>query len=132
MSDESEDRLVTLRECGNAFEAESLAIVLRDRGIDAWVFEHPGDLQMGSVSKIPLRVRASELEEAKSALEANIADSVDIDWDEVVGADGESSSSRSQRSGPRMPIAAKIGWLVAVILVILSLLAGGVILMYGP
>lgn len=83
----SDKDLVTLIVGQSEFEANLLAIVLRDNGIDAVVFSsaHLGigvPLSHGRFG-VPLQVRKEDVEEARRILLENRRDSIDIDWDEL-------------------------------------------------
>ena len=87
-----EKDLVTLIVAQSEFEANILAIVLRDHGIDAVVFSsaHLGigvPLSHGRFG-VPLQVRNEDVEEARKILLENRRDSIDIDWDEL-GLEGD-------------------------------------------
>lgn len=82
-----EKDLVTLIVPQSEFEANLLAIVLHDHGIDAVVFSsaHLGTgvpLSHGRFG-VPLQVCREDVEEARQILLENRRDSVDIDWDEL-------------------------------------------------
>ncbi len=67
-----------------------------------------------------VQVRRADLDTARAILLANRRDSIDIDWDHVdVGT--ESRIDDGSRQGGT-PLLARIGWLVAVTLVVLGLL----------
>ena len=75
--------LVTLTTAPTEFEANLLAIVLKDHGIEAFVFASPGSalgvqLSGGTVG-VPLQVREDDLVEAQQILASNKRDSIDID-----------------------------------------------------
>ena len=84
--------LVTLVVPQSEFEANLLAIVLRDHGIDAVVFAcaHLGigvPLSHGRFG-VPLQVCREDVEEARQILLDNRRDSIDIEWDEL-GFEGD-------------------------------------------
>ena len=99
------DPLVQAVVAPSEFAAQTKAAVLQDEGIEAFVFSAERSWTGGlgispSGAGVPVWVRRSMLERAQSALQQRIADSVDLDWDEVdVGepetADAESSSISS-------------------------------------
>jgi hypothetical protein len=112
--------LVTIVTPQTEFEANILAIVLRDNGIDAFVFALPAigigvNLSHGTVG-VPLQVRQEDVEVAKQILIDNKRNSIDIDWDEL----GLSGSDEIQDRFRPMPITAQIAFFCAV----LALLAG--------
>jgi len=115
--------LVTLVSPQTEFEANILAIVLRDNGIDAFVFGSSGSGMGVSFSSgglgIPLQVREEDVEHARQVLLDNKRHSIDIDWDELeyVGTEEEPYVVK------QMPITARIGFFFAV----LALLAGLVV-----
>lgn len=114
------DDLVTIVTPQTEFEANILAIVLRDHGIDAFVFASAGlalgvNLSGGTVG-VPVQVKRDELAKAKQILIENKRHSVDIDWDEL-----ESVGSDNTPFEPTlMPITARIAFFC----VILALIAG--------
>ncbi|MBC8202803.1 MAG: DUF2007 domain-containing protein [Planctomycetes bacterium] len=79
--------LVTLMTVPSEFEANLLAIVLKDNGIEAFVFASSasgiGVSFSGGTIGIPLQVRADDVAKATQVLAANKRDSIDIDWDEL-------------------------------------------------
>ncbi len=111
--------LVTLVSPRTDFEANILAIVLRDHGIDAFVFSSSAlgigvGFSSGSVG-VPLQVRRDDVEKAREILLENKRHSIDIDWHEIEsGGEGEPYIARP------MPITARIAFFC----VVLSLLAG--------
>lgn len=112
--------LVTLVSPQTEFEANILAIVLRDNGIEAYVFSDPGATFGVSFSSgtlgFPLQVPREKLETARLVLLENKRHSIDIDWDEL-----ELGGSDTTPYEPKlMPISARI----AFFFVILALIAG--------
>jgi len=79
--------LVTVLTPPTEFEANVLAIVLRDHGIDAHVFAVPiigvGIPLSGGTFGVPLQVPSGDLERAKKILADNKNHSIDIDWDSM-------------------------------------------------
>ena len=77
--------LVTVVTPPTEFEANVLAIVLKDHGIDAHVFAVPiigvGIPLSGGTVGVPLQVPSNDLERAKKILSDNKNHSIDIDWD---------------------------------------------------
>ena len=77
------------------FEANLLAIVLRDNDIEAFVFGSSasgiGVPFSGGTIGIPLQVRQDDVDKAAQVLAANKRNSIDIDWDELelAGSDVE-------------------------------------------
>jgi len=100
--------LATLCTPPSEFEANLLAIVLRDNGIEAFVFASPaagiGVSFSGGKLGVPLQVRTEDLEKARHTLAANRRDSIDIDWDEL-GLEGGNWPANLR---PGMPLAAKL------------------------
>ncbi len=94
------------------FEAQTKAALLRDEGIDATV--QPGAPSWtGHLSVSPggggssVWVRAADLDRARTLLQTRIADSVDIDWDEVDV--GEREDSLPLTPVGRMPLLIRVG-----------------------
>ena len=124
MSPEREDDLVVLIRTGGDGEAFALAALLDEAGIEALVVEYTppgltGVLGPGLAGAV-LRVREGDRERARRVLED--AASVDIDWDEVDLGDRDDRLPL-HRPG-RMPIAARIAFVVAVIVVAAGVVAG--------
>jgi len=111
--------LVTLFCPPTEFEANVLAIVLKDNGIDAFVFATPTigvgvGLNAGRLG-VPLQVKREDLEMARRILLDNKQHSIDIDWGEPeIGDDDYSEFPKP------MPITARIAFFF-VVLAILSL-----------
>jgi len=111
--------LVTLFCPPTEFEANVLAIVLKDNGIEAFVFATPTmgvgvGLNAGRLG-VPIQVKREDLEMARQILLDNKQHSVDIDWNELgVGDDDDSVFVPKP-----MPIAAK----VALVFVVLAFVA---------
>ena len=116
-----EEDLVTLIVPQSEFEANILAIVLRDHGIDAFVFSsaHLGigiPLSHGRFG-VPLQVRRENVEEARQILLANRRNSIDIDWDEL----GFEGSEDDRYEVTTMSIAAMISFYCAIMAVLAGL-----------
>ena len=81
------DDLITILTPATEFEANVLAIVLRDHDIEAYVFAVPivgiGVPLSGGTIGVPLQVPKHDLEHAKKVLIENKQHSIDIDWDEL-------------------------------------------------
>lgn len=118
------DELVTLLTRPTEFEAHSIVIVLRDAGIDAFAMGSlHGSLPLSQRQfSVPVQVRRTDVERATEVLKQNVADSVDLDWDQVDVGDRVDSLPLTERRG--MPLLAKIGFAVAAIVIIAMLLAG--------
>jgi len=101
------DDLVTLITPPTEFEANLLAIVLQDNGVEAKVFAIPtvgiGIPLSGGLQGVPLQVRASDVEKARQILLENKRHSVDIDWDEL-----ELSGSEEPFKGRGIPLYVKV------------------------
>lgn len=79
------DDLVTLVTKSNEVEAATVVAVLKERGIEAVMFDalHGMWPLSARFPGVPVQVRRRDLERAAAALQKNIEDSVDLDWDEV-------------------------------------------------
>lgn len=107
--------LVTLICPQTEFEANVLAIVLRDHGIEAFVFATPAigvgvGLSSGWMG-VPLQVKKEDVEIARQVLLDNKRHSIDIDWDELQ-MPGEDNLEYDSRP---MPITARIAFFFAVL-----------------
>ena len=113
--------LVTLLTASSEFEANLLAIVLRDHNIEAFVFASPASgigisFSNGTLG-VPLQVKSDDVEEAKLVLASNKRDSIDIDWDEL-----ELAGSISDVHKPAtMRLPAKIAFTVTAIVLLTGL-----------
>ncbi len=125
------DQLVTLTTATSEFTAHLLLAILEDAGIDAFTFGSTGTT-LGVTGQstnprwgVPVQVRRRDLDRARSTLQANRRDSVDIDWDMVdVGAEVQGTGQHA--GGP--PVAARFAWMVAVTLVLIGLIAAVIVL----
>ncbi len=79
------DALQTVAQAESEFEAHTIATVLKEAGIDAYVFgQLSHTMPMGKVfTQVPVQVKADDVERAQEALQQRQEDSVDLDWDEV-------------------------------------------------
>ena len=107
--------LVTLVFPQTEFEANVLAIVLRDHGIEAFVFATPsigvGVNLAGGQHGVPLQVKREDVEMAKKVLLENKRHSIDIDWGELERF-GEDDL---QYDSPPMPITARVAFFFVVL-----------------
>lgn len=107
MTDRNDD-LVTLLTATSEFAANSIVIVLKDAGIEAFAFGSAQNIfgvtgMTGNLLNTPVQVRREDLERAKSVLEANRTDSVDIDWSTVdVGTPDEQARASHTDGRPLM------------------------------
>ncbi len=123
MTESDPDALATLRTVGSEFEAHTLVAVLREEGIEAHAFAAlHASLPLGQRRfGVPVQVRRADLERARAALKKNASDSVDLDWDEVDV--GEREDHLPLTPVNRMPLLARIGFAVAVAVVVLTVAA---------
>ena len=113
--------LVTLMTVPSEFEANLLAIVLKDNGIEAFVFASSasgiGVPFSGGTIGIPLQVREDDVDKATQILAANKQDSIDIDWNEL-----ELEGSGVEAHEPTMmSIPAKIAFFITAIVLLVGL-----------
>ncbi len=108
--DDEQSDLARVAQTATEFEAHAKAAVLHEEGLDAKVIcDSPawtGQIGLGHNEYIAsVWVRREDLEEASQLLEQTVADSVDIDWDEVnVGQREDESNGDYHQS---MPASAK-------------------------
>lgn len=125
------NNLVTLTTRPTEFEANALVVVLRDAGIEAFAFGAPQTLAFGQLyAPVPVQVRRADLDRARLALEKNVSDSVDLDWDSVDV--GERVDDLPLTASTGMPLLAKIGYAAAVIAIVVMLLGALVMLAISP
>ena len=126
MMDESADALTTLLTVQSAFEANTIVAVLQDAGIDAVAFDAEdagfGPTFRPEVRGVPVQVPRCDLERAREAVEAGVSASVDIDWDAI--DIGVREDDLPLREPGRMPLLARIAFVIAVLLVLAGLIAG--------
>lgn len=121
-----DDPLVHAVLAESEFAAQTKAALLQDEGIDAYVFagaqSWTGGLPLGlSTDGVPVWVRKSNLEQAKNILTQRIADSVDLDWDEVdVGEMEPADTGNSAGESGLLQLVVKFGWLIGVVIVLLG------------
>jgi hypothetical protein len=115
------DDLVTVVSCMTEFEAASKVAVLEDAGIEAWTFgAHHSALPLSQrFLGVPVQVRAADLNRARTALDENLTDSPSIDWDSV--DIGEREDSLPLNPPGRMPLPARIGFVLAMIILAITL-----------
>ncbi len=107
------------------FEAQTKAAVLRSEGIDCTVTRN-APWWTGHVSISPTAwgvtvwVCRRDLKSAQGVLQQAIADSVDLDWDQVDV--GEREDDLPLRPVNQMPWLAKVAFAVAAMLILLTLL----------
>lgn len=122
--DDDQSDLARVAQTATEFEAHAKAAVLHEEGIDAKVIcDSPtwtGQIGLGHHESIAsVWVRQEDLEAATAALAQNVADSVDIDWDDIDVGQPEDESNGEYR--PEMPATAKFAFIVTLIVVLLGL-----------
>ena len=122
--DDDQSDLARVAQTATEFEAHTKAAVLHEEGIDAKVIcDTPtwtGQIGLGHNEFIAsIWVRREDLEAATVALEQNVADSVDIDWDDINVGQPEDESNGEYRQA--MPAPAKFAFIVTLIIVLLGL-----------
>ncbi len=122
--DDDQSDLARVAQTATEFEAHAKAAVLHEEGIDAKVIcDSPtwtGQIGLGHHESIAsVWVRQEDLEAATAALAQNVADSVDIDWDDIDVGQPEDESNGEYR--PEMPAMAKFAFIVTLLVVLMSL-----------
>jgi hypothetical protein len=120
---EGGDDLVTVLTCASEFEAETKIIVLKEAGIEAFSFGAVhGALPLSlKALQVPVQVRAGDADRARAVLAENKIESAGVDWDSVDV--GEREDDLPLRKPGRMPLLARIGFVLAMI-VLATMLAG--------
>ena len=119
------DAMAVVATTATEFEAQTKAAVLRSEGIDCAV-TRDAPSWTGHVSISPTAhgatvwVRQQDVERAQGVLLHAVADSVDLDWDEVNV--GEREDDLPLRPVGQMPLLAKVAFAVAAALILLTLL----------
>ena len=120
-----DDPLVQVAVAETEFAAQTKAAVLHDEGIDAFVFSAErawtGGLAIASTSPgVPVWVKESDLERAKSTLNQRIADSVDLDWDEVDVGEPEQLDT-SPPTSTLLALLTRGGFVIAGLIILLAI-----------
>lgn len=122
--------LVTVASAPTDFEAQTKAAVLESEGIEAFVFTAAhfwtGGVGFGLEHKcVRVWVRRRDVDRAREILSQRIADSIDVDWDEVDV--GERADELPLTPTDRMPRLAKVVWVAleigALVTVVAALIA---------
>jgi hypothetical protein len=111
-----QERTVVIAETRTAFEAETIAAALRERGVDARVLDtattQAWGMAIGGVSGVKVVVLEHEVELARKAMEEVRVESASIDWDAVELGDDPSVQRLTQVSKSRRWV-----WTVMMLLV---------------
>lgn len=130
MSAEPNEPAVLLTARGSV-EAHAVVAMLAEAGIVASALDSAhlgaGTPLAGGAHCVPVRVRADELERARALLEAGLGASRDIDWDTLDV--GERADRLPLRTPGRMPLPARIAFMITVLFVLVALFAGVVALL---
>ena len=120
--------LITAR---SSIEAHSIVALLAEAGVEASALD-AAHLAAGTplaegAHRVPVHVRADELERAREILETNLADSVNIDWETLDV--GERGDTLPLRTPGRMPLPARIAFVITVLVALTGLVAGVIALL---
>jgi hypothetical protein len=120
------EELAVVRTTATAFEAHALAVVLEDAGIEALVLEsdalgfaHDPTMPAGGAQ---LRVREEDQARAVVILDENASASTNVRWEDVDVGPRADELPLTPAGG--MPLAARIAFAVAVVIVIATVAAG--------
>jgi hypothetical protein len=119
----SDEDLAIVLTADTEFEAETKAEALRARGIEARVTRNApswtGHMSISPTARgASVVVHRDDLERARTILKQVVADSVDIDWDEVDV--GEREDDLPLHDVGRMPPLAKVSFVVALAIVLIA------------
>ena len=110
------ERTVVIAETRTAFEAETIAAALRERGVDARVFDsattQAWGMAISGVSGAKVVVLEHQADEARKAMEEVRVESASIDWDAVELGDDPSVQRLTQVAKARRWV-----WTVMMLLV---------------
>lgn len=120
----NDDDLAVLVTADSEFEAEAKAEALRARGIEARVARNApswtGHMSISPTERgASILVHRNDVERARTILQQVIADSVDIDWDEVDV--GEREDDLPLHEVGRIPPLAKASFILALGIVLITL-----------
>lgn len=131
MPDPRPDDLVILTHADSEFGARAKVVVLEEAGIPAVVF--PGEAAwLGAPAfqrqhlGVPVWVRADDRERAAEALARQIADSVDLDWDEADIGEPEPETRQLTEGGPWGRLLLLTPLMVIVVVLVWMILAAAV------
>jgi hypothetical protein len=119
----SETDLAVAAIASSDVEAAAMVSALADGGVEAkaapaapsWT----GRVSISTTSQgVPVLVRQADLQRARTLLADNASDSADIDWDQVDV--GERVDNVPLRPVGRMPLMAKLAWVIAMIVLLVS------------
>jgi len=133
------DQLITLTSASTEFAAQIAATVLREAGIETFVFGSTGTamgLSMTGAAPlarggdqiwgVPVQVRRRDFDRARELLQANRRDSVDIDWNQVEVGQREDTLPLGETG--RIPFPARIALGVALAVMMLGIVLAGIAL----
>lgn len=120
--DSGDDDLVTVTSCASEFEAATKVAVLQDAGIEAFAFGSVhASLPLGQkFLSVPVQVRLADVERARAALDDNRKNAPSIDWDSVDV--GEREDALPLKPVGRMPLAALVGYLTAIVFILVTVI----------
>ncbi|MCA9295159.1 MAG: hypothetical protein KC983_01555 [Phycisphaerales bacterium] len=132
MTFEDPDDLVTIITTETEFEAETLALVLRDAGIEAVTFGNSFSALpvQQHWNRVPLQVRRRDAERAKARLTVVKQESIDIDWDSV--DIGEREDRHPLTPIGHVPYLAKIGLVIGIVIMLLAAIVAGWVIFAQP
>lgn len=115
--------LVTVFTYASEFEAQTKAAVLHEAGIDAFVFGSVyGTLPLATkFLRVPLQVRAADVERARAVLVESKIEAASVDWDSVDL--GERDDRLPLHKPGRMIWPARVGFVLAMFILV-TFLAG--------
>ena len=124
MAEGAPDDLVTVVSTATPFEAHTLASVLQDAGVDAVVMGATpwAGVPLDQSSRATVQVRREVAERARLVLEANVSDSIDIDWDEIDVGEREDTLPLTPVGRKQMP--ARVALRVVMVMAVAMLIAG--------
>jgi len=113
----------------NPAEAHMIAAVLRENGIEAFVFDTAAQALLGDaqnlISPFMVHVQRKDIERAQSIIRSNRDDSIDLDWDEIdVGEmddDGclNAPSTSIAAESPLQIVSSFLPWIMVLLFIIL-------------
>jgi hypothetical protein len=123
---ESGDDLVTLVTARSAFEAHTIVALLEEEQIGAITFDTASTSFGFSIEPyhrgVPVQVRRDDAERAHQVLQQRQSDSVDIDWERFDV--GEREDHLPLRRPGRMPLLAKVAFVVTLVVLLAGTLGG--------
>ena len=124
------NELITVTTAGSVVKAHAVVAALEEAGIEAFsvVTHHvdAGSLLADAGRRVPVRVRPADLDRARSIVADLPPDAPDVDWETVDV--GDRTDALPLRTPGRMPLPARIAFVITALVVLTAIVAGVIVL----